>query len=103
MKKIAIAALLLCAPISALASSYDELNAAIQLRNREEWDKALPFLDKALAAGDLTTNQKFARPSGSRRNSNPSGPSRPGSFVFHGRPGASAGAPYALEGGAALY
>jgi lipoprotein NlpI len=103
MKKIAIAALLLCVPISALASSYDELNAAIQLRNREEWDKALPFLDKALAAGDLTINQKFAALLDRAETQTHLGHPDLAVSDFTAALALQPGAPYALWGRAALY
>lgn len=43
----------------AAATGYDELNAGIQLWNLDDWAQSREFLDQALAAGDLTPNQKF--------------------------------------------
>lgn len=58
MKKTAIAACMLFAPV-ALADGYGDLNSGIQLRNRGMWEQAVPYFDKALADGDLTPDQKL--------------------------------------------
>ena len=60
MKKIALAALLLTGWAgTALASSYDDLNAGIQYYNRGEWQAAIDAFDKALAANDLVPDLQF--------------------------------------------
>jgi tetratricopeptide (TPR) repeat protein len=61
MKKTAIAAALVCVlgAGQAAASSYDDLNAGIQLRNQGLWSDAIAEFDKALAAGDLPQGQHF--------------------------------------------
>src|ERR1700761_5003460 len=60
MKKIALAALLLTGWAgTALASSYDDLNAGIQYYNRGEWQAAVGAFDKALAANDLVPDLQF--------------------------------------------
>lgn len=60
MKKIALAVLLLTGWAgTALASSYDELNAGIQLYNLEQWKDAITAFDKALTANDLAPSLQF--------------------------------------------
>jgi tetratricopeptide (TPR) repeat protein len=61
MKKTAIAAALACVlgAGQVSASSYDDLNAGIQLRNMGQWSEAVAEFDKALAAGDLLPSQQF--------------------------------------------
>jgi lipoprotein NlpI len=60
MKKIALAALLLLGGAgTALASSYDDLNAGIQLYNLRQWKDAIAAFDKALTANDLAPSLQF--------------------------------------------
>jgi tetratricopeptide (TPR) repeat protein len=60
MKARALAALLLLAgsTMSAGAASYDDLNAGISYFNQEQYDEAITWLDKAIAAGDLIPDLK---------------------------------------------
>jgi lipoprotein NlpI len=54
MKKTASAALLLAATVTpGFCTSFDELNAAISYFNQEQYDNAITWFDKAIAAGDL--------------------------------------------------
>lgn len=58
MKKIAIAALLALAPVSAMAAGgYGMLNAGIDYYNQGRYDDAITWLGKAIDAGDLQTDQ----------------------------------------------
>lgn len=54
---VALAAVLGTAP--AVASSYDDLNGGIQLRNSGQWSDAVSEFDKALATGNLSPDQQF--------------------------------------------
>lgn len=59
MRKTAWAAVLLVATATpAICASYDDLNAAISYFNREQYDNAITWFDKALAAGDLIPDHK---------------------------------------------
>lgn len=59
MKKIALAVLLVFgATAPCHASSYDDLNAAISYFDQEQFDNAITWFDKALAAGDLIPDHK---------------------------------------------
>jgi tetratricopeptide (TPR) repeat protein len=60
MKKTAIAAVLLLLAGPASGAGYDALNAGIEYWNRESWENAIAWLDKAIAAGDLTPDQMHA-------------------------------------------
>lgn len=54
-----LAALLLAgSTMSAGAASYDDLNAGISYFNQEQYDNAIVWFDKALAAGDLIPDLK---------------------------------------------
>jgi tetratricopeptide (TPR) repeat protein len=54
MKKIALATLLwIAATAHSYCSSYDEINAAISYFNQAQYDNAIVWFDKAIAAGDL--------------------------------------------------
>jgi tetratricopeptide (TPR) repeat protein len=54
MKKIALAALLLAVTtMRSYCASYDDLNAAISYFDQQQYDNAIIWFDKALAAGDL--------------------------------------------------
>ncbi|HEY4078080.1 MAG TPA: tetratricopeptide repeat protein [Rhizomicrobium sp.] len=58
MKKIAIATLLVLAPVSAQAAGgYGMLNAGIDYFNQNRYDDAIIWLGKALDAGDLVPDQ----------------------------------------------
>jgi tetratricopeptide (TPR) repeat protein len=58
MKKIALATLLLAASASpGFCAGYDDLNAAISYFNQAQYDNAITWFDKALAAGDLIPDQ----------------------------------------------
>jgi|GEM_PF-1718045 len=60
MKKIALAVLLLAGWAgTALASSYDDLNAGVQYYNQGQWQAAIGAFDKALAANDLGPDLQF--------------------------------------------
>ena len=59
MKKTAIAAFLLAAiGTPGVCASYDEVNAGISYFNLGRYDDAIIWFDKALAAGDLSTDLK---------------------------------------------
>lgn len=59
MRKTAWAALLLAATATpGVCASYDDLNAAISYFNQEQYDNAIIWFDKALAAGDLIVDHK---------------------------------------------
>ena len=61
MKRIAITVALVSTLGSGQASgsSYDDLNAGIELHNLKQWSASIVALDKALAPGDLLSNQTF--------------------------------------------
>ena len=60
MKTRALAALLLLAgsAVPAGAASYDDLNAGISYFNQAQYDNAITWFDKAIAAGDLIPDLK---------------------------------------------
>lgn len=54
MRKIALAVMLLAgSAVPGLCAGYDDLNVAFGLFNQRQFDLALPWFDKAIAAGDL--------------------------------------------------
>ena len=58
MNKIAIAALMLAATATpSFCAGYDDLNVGISYLNLRQYDNALLWLDKAIAAGDLLPDQ----------------------------------------------
>jgi tetratricopeptide (TPR) repeat protein len=61
MKRIVIMVALVSALGSqqAFGSSYDDLNAGIELHNLKQWSASIVAFDKALAPGDLLSNQTF--------------------------------------------
>lgn len=59
MEKIALAALLLLVTTTrSYCASYDDLNAGLSYFDQEQYDNAITWFDKALAAGDLIADQK---------------------------------------------
>jgi tetratricopeptide (TPR) repeat protein len=59
MKKIALAALLMVVtPARSYCASYDDLNAGLSYFEQEQYDNAIIWFDKALAAGDLIPDHK---------------------------------------------
>lgn len=60
MRSVGLAALIvLSAAAPAKATSYDNLNAGIQLYNAGQWNGAIEQFDKALAADDLVPSLRF--------------------------------------------
>src|SRR5258706_3138439 len=57
MTKIALATLLLAATTApSYCTSYDDLNAGISYFNQAQYDNAIVWFDKAIAAGDLISD-----------------------------------------------
>src|SRR6202000_850437 len=61
MKRLTLAAALIpaFAAQSALAYSFDDLNAGIQAHNLHQWPASIAAFDRALGARDLLPNQQF--------------------------------------------
>jgi tetratricopeptide (TPR) repeat protein len=59
MRKIALAALLLVVTTArSYCASFDDLNAGLSYFEQDQYDNAIIWFDKALAAGDLITDHK---------------------------------------------
>jgi tetratricopeptide (TPR) repeat protein len=57
MKKIALAVLFVAWTAPAVCASYDDLNVALSYFDQGQVDSAIPWFDKAIAAGDLIPDQ----------------------------------------------